>query len=1161
MTEWATFDAEESLDIAIVGMTGRFPGARNLDEFWRNLKNGVESVSFLTDEEILAAGEDPDLLKNPHYVRARAILDDVELFDAAFFDFYPREAAVMDPQHRVFLEESWTAMESAGYNPEAYDGLTGMYAGVSMNTYLLSNLLPSPDIGKSADIFSLSVSNDRDFLPTRVSYKLNLRGPSINVQTACSTSLVAVQLACQGLLNYQCDMALAGGVSISVPQERGYLYQEGGIASPDGHCRAFDARARGTIGGNGVGIVVLKRLADALRDGDQVHAVIKGSAVNNDGSVKVGYTAPSVKGQAQVIARAQYMADVDPETISYVEAHGTGTVLGDPVEVAALTDVFRASTERTGFCAIGSVKTNFGHLDAAAGVAGLIKTVLALKHKQIPPSLHYEQPNPEIDFEHSPFYVNATLSEWTPPYGAPRRAGVSSFGIGGTNAHVVLEEAPDLPPSGPSRPWQLLLVSAKTPSALQQATSNLAAHLKEQGDVNLADVAFTSQVGRRAFDHRRVVVCRDQEDALAALEARGHEQVFTGFVEAAEPPLVFMFTGQGAQYANMGRGLHQHEEVFREELDRCHGILAPILNLDLRDLIYPAKGDVDAANERLRQTMYSQPALFAIEYALAKLWMSWGVRPDAMIGHSIGEYTAACLAGVFSLEDALGLVATRGRMMQSMPPGAMLSLPLPEKDVLPWLEGQLSLAVINAPSLCVVSGPEDDVESLEHRLAEQGVDCRRLHTSHAFHSPMMEPILDAFTARVAETERHHPQMPFVSNVTGTWIKAEEATDPRYWASHLRQAVRFADGISTLLEDLSPIMLEVGPGRTLSTLASICARDTTPAGSTGLVTLTSVRHPRDKQPDEEFLLTTLGRLWLAGAEVDWSGFYARERRRRASLPTYPFERQRYWIEPRGQAPLALWGRQTITKRPGIDRWFYAPSWRRVDLPICSIQPVPADQDEPWLLFTENAGLSDQVTRRLMRGGYPVVTVAAGDRFERFNGSAYAVNPRKPDDYEALIYDLSTRNKLPARIVHMWSVGSCGVSVDEAQDLGFYSLLFLVQALGRRRTGDSLEIDVVLADVQDVLGNEALCPARATSLGLCRVIPQEYANVLCRSVDVSVPEPGTAQEERVASQLVAEFTADPSDVTVAYRGRHRWVQSFEPAHWDGACEVPTRLREEG
>ncbi|MEA2175560.1 MAG: hypothetical protein QOD00_3152, partial [Blastocatellia bacterium] len=880
-------------DIAIVGMSGRFPGAANVAEFWRNLRDGVESISFFTDEELAASGLDQKTFMDQRYVKAAGTLREIEYFAAPFFGINPREAEIMDPQHRIFLECAWEALEDAGYDADRYEGRIGVYAGAGMNTYLLYNLYSNPELMRAVGDYQAMIGNDKDFLPTRVSYKLNLRGPSVSVQTACSTSLVAVCLACQSLLSYQCDVVLAGGISIRVPGKAGYIYQEGGILSPDGHCRAFDAGAQGTVVGSGVGIVVLKRIEDALADGDYIHAIIKGSAVNNDGSLKVGYTAPSVEGQAEVVAEACAMAGIEAETISYIEAHGTGTTLGDPIEMAALTQVFRAQTTRKSFCAIGSVKTNVGHLDTAAGVAGLIKTVLALKHEQLPPSLHFDKPNPQIDFASTPFYVNHKLKEWKHGQ-TPRRAGVSSFGIGGTNAHVIVEEPPAREAHYSNRPWQLLLISAKTQTALDAATTNLAAHLKRQADLSLADVAYTQMAGRKSHTHRRMAVCRDLNDAIKCLESLDQKRVLDNSAAALERPVAFMFSGQGTQYLNMGGELYEREPVFREQLDQCAELFKGHTGVDLRGLLYPVEEESERAREKLDQTAHTQPALFCLEYALARLLMSWGISPRMMIGHSIGEYVAACLAGVFSLEDAVGLVAERGRLMQSLPAGAMLAVPLSEEELLPFLNDELSLAAINGPALCVVAGAPRALGQLEQRLAERNIEGRRLNTSHAFHSRMMEPILGAFIERVKRVKLNQPRLPFISNVTGEWMTPAQATDPNYWASHLRKTVRFSEGLERLFKEPELILLEIGPGRTLQRLAQ--RHNGKDAGHLVLNTL-----PQASAQDSEArsLLHALGQLWLAGKPLDVKEFYAHERRQRVPLPTYPFERQRYWVEPRRQ----------------------------------------------------------------------------------------------------------------------------------------------------------------------------------------------------------------------------------------------------------------------
>ena len=888
--------------IAIVGMAGRFPKARHIDEFWRNLCNGVEGISFFTDEELAASGVAVPK-DDPNYVKARGVLEGAALFDAAFFGFTPREAEVMDPQHRVFLECAWEALEDAACDPARFDGAIGVFAGMSMNTYLAHNVLTRPELLAQFGESHLIFSNDKDYLTTRVSYKLNLRGPSLNIQTACSTSLVAVCVACQNLLAYECDMAMAGGVSISFPQQRAYFYQEGGIPSPDGHCRAFDAKAAGTVAGEGVGIVVLKRLADALADGDAVYAVIKGYAINNDGSQKIGYTAPGVDGQAGVIATAQAMAGFDPETIGYIEAHGTGTPLGDPIEIEGLTKAFAGTTAKN-FCAIGAVKSNVGHLDTAAGVTGLIKTVLALHHQKLPPNLHFESPNPKIDFANSPFFVNARLTEWKNGNGL-RRAGVSSFGIGGTNAHVVLEEAPVAPvskaagsPTSKSRPSQLILLSAKTATALDRSTTNLAEHLKQHPELNLADVAHTLQVGRREFAHRRMLFCRDTDDAANALASLDPKRVITRVQASDNPPVVFMFPGQGAQHVNMGLLLYESEQTFRKDVDACCELLRPQLGLDLRTILFPKTVYEEEAARQLTQTRLTQPALFVIEYALTKLWMSWGVKPEAMIGHSIGEYVAACLAGVFSLEDALRLVAERGRMMQQMSAGTMLAVRLPERGVLPLLTDKLSLATVNGVASCVISGPTDAVEEFRSQLALRNVAATPLQTSHAFHSAMMEPMLGAFTELVRSVNTHAPKLPFVSNVTGTWITAELATNPAYWSRQLRHTVRFADGLNELLKVPERVLLEVGPGQTLSNLAK-----QHPAKNNNTSVVSSLRRANDSSSDVSSLLTALGELWLCGVRVNWQGFHAEEQRRRVRLPSYPFERKRFWIEPNARTKRA------------------------------------------------------------------------------------------------------------------------------------------------------------------------------------------------------------------------------------------------------------------
>jgi acyl transferase domain-containing protein/glutamate-1-semialdehyde aminotransferase len=872
--------------IAIIGMVGKFPGANSVDELWQNLCQGVESTTFFEDRD-LDPSIDPDLIQDPHYIKTRGIMAEAGSFDAAFFGINPREAEVIDPQARVFLELVFAALENAGYRSDACDGLIGLYGGCSQNTYFTNHLHGRQDIIDRVGELPMMFASEKDYLTTRASYKLDLKGPSVSVSTACSSSLVAVAQAFQALTSYQCDLAVAGAVSISSPQHSGYLYQEDSIFSKDGHCRAFDARANGTVFGNGGGLVVLKRLEEALADGDKIYAVIRGVGVNNDGADKVSFSAPSVDGQAQAIAMAQAYADFHPDTISYIQAHGTGTLLGDPIEVAALTQAFRLQTDAKQFCALGSIKSNIGHLADAAGVAGLIEIALALNHKLLPPSINFETPNPKLDLENSPFYINTKLVEW-PAGASPRRAGVSSFGVGGTNVHLVVEEAPPMPQIGKSRPQQLLVLSAKTSTALAAATSNLQAHLASNPDLNLADVAYTLQHGRKAFDYRSCVVCQDPADAVSALSG-DCRRVMTRQVEVRDPDVVFMFPGQGSQYVNMGVNLYHDEPVFREIVDRSAEILTPLMGVDIRSILYPTAADAETAAISLAQTCFTQPALFVIEYALAQLWQSWGVIPQATIGHSIGEYVSACLAGVFSLEDALLLVATRGRLMWDLPRGSMLSVRLSATEIESQLSGNIAIAAINGPSLCVVSGSEEEIATLQAKLEAQEIVCRLLHTSHAFHSAMMDSIVDPFAALVKRVKLSPPQIPFVSTVTGSWITDEQATDPQYWATHLRQTVRFAPGIQTIWQQPERVLLEVGPRTTTATLARQQAKY--PQQQIAISTLNDA-------PDNEWtaLLQAVGQLWLAGVPINWTNFAAEETRSRIPLPTYPFERQHFWIDP-------------------------------------------------------------------------------------------------------------------------------------------------------------------------------------------------------------------------------------------------------------------------
>ncbi|HET8641507.1 MAG TPA: type I polyketide synthase, partial [Pseudonocardiaceae bacterium] len=1144
--------------IAIIGMACRVPGAGSVDAFWHNLVNGVESVRRSSREEQAGLGVPDTELDDPDFVPAVSLLDDADRFDAPLFGMSRPEAEATDPNHRLMLELARTAFEDAGHDPVRSRCRIGVYAGSGEPTYRYDhvhrNAAARDRLGPLGE-----TGLDSNYVATLTSYKLGLRGPSMTVFTACSTALVTVHLACVALRAGDCDLALAGGVHVPMPPGRGYLYAEGGILSPDGHCRPFDASGSGTLWAGGGALVLLRPLREALRDGDHVRGVILGSAVNNDG-VKDSFSGPSVDGQAEVIRRALAQARVDPRTVGYVEAHATGTVVGDPVEVAALQRVFGAACAERGWCRLGSVKSNIGHLAQAAGSVSLVKAVLAVERGRIPPTLHVDRPNPALDLDTGPFRLATELADWVPDSG-PRRAGVSAFGVGGTNAHVVLEQAPPVEqtPSG-ERPAHLLRVSARTPSALTAAVERLAGHLASSPDLDLGDIAYTLAVGRAELPHRAAAVALDAADAAAAL--RDPQRLLTGTEAVPTPRVALLFSGQGSQYAGMGAQLYRSERVYRETVDECADVLAAELGEDIRALLVPARQDTARAQARLRRTALAQPALFAIGYALAQLWRSWGIRPAAMVGHSIGEYVAATIAGVFPLADALRLVAARGRLMESMPPGSMLAVPLDAAEVADRLPADIALAAVNGPGACVVAGPNGCVDAFAARLELDGVDCTTLHTSHAFHSAMMDPILDDFAAAVAATQRRAPQLPFLSNVTGDWITAGEATDPAYWAKHLRGTVRFGDCLGRLLAEGSWALVECGPGHQLAGLARrLTSRE-------GLPPLPSLPGPDDRKGDLDVLGAAAGRLWTAGVPLATEALTAPGRR--VPLPTYPYERRRYWIDPDPQVTAAAPAGPPPKTRLPVDDWFTVPVWRQE----AAVGPagVPFSR---CLAFTAG-GLGAQVAESLRAAGVDVVEVVPGERYGRDRSGRYTLRPGQHVDVERLVGDLVAAGGVPQRVVHAWALAGEPAGLDvaaawRAQELGFFSLLALVQALAAAQLADPVHLDIVTAGTEDVTGTDLTRPEHAAVAGVVRVVPLEVPALSVRQIDLDpaeagLVEAGAGEVERCAveacvTELSRQLTRQPDGRLVALRRGRRWRRDHEPVRVPRPAGPEAGLRDKG
>ena len=1129
-------------DIAVVGRALRVPGARNVSEYWDNLHQGKESIRRLSDDELRAGGVDPALLADPAYVKWGAPLEDLELFDAGFFGFSPREAAIMDPQHRHFLEVAWEALEDAGHAPESFPGRIGVFAGSGMSAYMPYHLFTNPKLMASVGLFlARHTGNDKDFLTTRASYLFDLRGPSVNIQTACSTSLVAIHAAGQSLVNHECDLALAGGVTIELPHGLGYLYHEGEILSDDGHCRAFDRRAKGTVFGSGAGVVVLRRLGDAIEDGDTVYAVVKGSAVNNDGGRKVGYLAPSVDGQAEAVAEALHVSGVPADSVTYVECHGTGTPVGDPIEVTGLTRAFRSFTDALALLRhrlgqdehrpprhrCGCRELRQGRGDAAA------------PHPGAEPALPRAQPRGRLG-------EDAVLRRR--PGGAVARrtalagpASTPSASAGRTPTSSSRRRPPRRLPRPRADRRSSCSRRGRRPQ-LDRATARLADRLEADPSLDLADVAFTLAAGRRRFAERRAVVCASREDAVEAL--RSPARRLGAASDRSGTKVAFLFPGGGAQYPGMASDLYRSEPAFRARVDECLALLRTRESLDLRPLMFPVAGAEAAAAAELLRPSLALPALLTIELALAELLRSWGLTPVSMIGHSLGEYAAAHLAGVFSLADALGVVTCRGRLFETLPEGAMLSVPLPEAEVAADLPPGLSFAAINGPGLCLVSGEVGLIAGLESRLAARGVEAKRLAIAVAAHSPMLEPILGPFEKYLRSLRLAEPTLPFVSNVTGTWIRPEEARDPAYWVRHLRQPVRFADGLQALVAQGSPALLEVGPGRTLTSLAR-----SHPAVGAGRSVIPALRHPQDPTSDLEAVLAAMGQLWMAGVDADWRAFFG-PGRQRVSLPAYSFDHERHWIEPGDGFFLRPEKATALARNPDRSGWTYRPVWRRSETP--RRRAVAARN---VLVFEDETGLGRELALELRAAGHAVDIVRPGDGFGRDPDGAFRLRPDSREDHGALLREVGADGRTPSQIVHLWGVNEDD-GLDSAFERGFFPLVRLGQALLDEEPAGRVEVVVVTSGAEGA-GRDAAprFPAKALVQGPASVLPRELPFVSCRSIDLSSSLAPTAA---FARQLAAELEAETDEGRVAIRDGERLVEACE--RWPLA-EANVPWREQG
>jgi len=1116
------------LEVAIIGMSGRFPGANSITQLWENLKEGRESITFFNNSFLREKGVPEKLILDDQFVKAAGHLDHISYFDTAFFNYSPQEASMLDPQIRVFHEVVYHALEDAGYVPVSKQYKTGIFAGIGENLRWKAHMLLNQSVADT-EVFSNHILGNKDFFTTLIANKLNLTGPAITVNTACSTSLVAVHLACRSILTGESKLAIAGGVSFSSERGYGYRYEPGMILSPDGHCRAFDMDSGGCVYGEGAAAVVLKRLESAMKDGDHIYAVIKGSAINNDGTRKVGYAAPSVEGQAECIMMAQKIAKIDPSTITYLEAHGTGTAIGDPIEVAALNMAFGNNGKR--YCAIGSIKTNIGHLNEAAGVTGLIKTVLSIQHRLIPASLHFKTPNKNIDFENGPFYVNNKLSRWEGQ--DVLRAGVSSFGIGGTNAHVILESPPLSLKTKENRPYNLLLVSGKTSAALDRNISNLEQHILTEPTVNLDDVAYTLQTSKCHFEWRKALVFEDRSTLMSLLK-RDNLKSQKVRTNARKPSIVFMFPGQGSQYLHMSSDLYNSYPLFRKVMDQGFEILKILTNKDWSKILY---GNDISDESLLTETYYTQPLLFLVEYSLNELITSYGIQPDYMIGHSLGEYVAACVSGVFTFEEALRLIVKRSILMQGLPFGTMISASMTEKEAELFLDDSVSLAAVNGPERIVFSGNIDSINRLGDLLDKRRISYLRLSTSHAFHSSMQNSIIEEFRHEVSKIIIKSFNIPFISNLTGDFITNSELQSDVYWGRQLRETVRFADGLKRLLSDNpNAVFVEVGPGNTLTSLLK------QQNGAMIPICINLMRPQRESGKEGKYFIAKLGRLWELGLKVNFNVNYENQRNK-VALPAYSFEQETYPAEL-GLYDSGLSKTVIGTYGRSLKDWVYYPVWKS-STGYNNIEETNIAR-RVYLFLSPGTKFADSFSEHLRKRGDNVIEILVGKSFEKKSVDRYYINLFRQDDFIAIFDELGERAASITDVLHGWCLGSETLTELELSENNkrvqtvFFSIKYLLRGLLKQGNLNKKRWILLTNCLHKVSGDEQVIWDQALALGLTNVLPQEY-NVLCRNIDLNIGE----EISKVTYQLLVELQREyrSEERVVALRFGKRWTLDYE------------------